>query len=286
MDVGEIMKLYFDNPTKSIAIDRVVENLERYMTDDRVHDKAQADLIILHVYGRHDHVEREVRSIIDSGRQYAIIQYALKSTRNPSPKDWKNIWDDAAVVWSYYELPTPNLYHAPLAASPETFYPTKIKKEFLVGTLGVKECYESECFGEVHLAAFQAVGKVVHVGEKLNENPIVTYYSGLTDEELRQTYNKCKWFATLRRKEGFEIPAIEALLCGVRPIMFDTPIYRQWFDGLAKFIPEKDTTKTVKSLRDLFKGEISRVTPAEIEETKKRFNWEKSIKGFLERCTI
>ena len=276
------MKIYLDNPTDSIAINRVVENLEKYMTGVRVSDKADADLIVLHVFGRNHHVLRETESILKSGKKYAIIQYAMKSTRNPNPSDWKPIWDGAKVVWSYYDLPTPNLYLAPLASEPSVFYPVDIEKNFVVGTLGVRACYSSECFGEVHLAAHQSVGKVVHVGEKPNENPIVTYYSGISNDELRLVYNRCNWFSALRRKEGFEIPAIEALLCGVRPIMFDTPDYRRWFDGLAKFIPENSVEGTVKSLRDTFRGETWPVTEADIEETKLRFNWEKSIKGFWE----
>jgi len=281
------MKVYFDNPTNSIAIDRVVLNLERYMPEGsaRTPDKEAADLVILHVYGRRDHVAREAQSILEQGKQYAIVQYAMKSTRNPNPKDWMPIWDKAKVVWSYYDLPTPNLYLAPLAADPKIFFPVEAEKDFLVGTLGAKACYGAECFGEVHLAAYQVRGKVVHVGEKPNENPIVTYYSYISDEELRLVYNKCNWFSALRRKEGFEMTAIEALLCGTRPIMFASPDYVRWFNGLAKFIPETTVSKTVKCLRDILGGEDCPVTKDEIEETKRRFNWERIIKGFWERIT-
>jgi hypothetical protein len=66
--------------------------------------------------------------------------------------------------------------------------------------------------------------------------------------------------------------------------MFDTPVYRQWFDGLAKFIPENSVEKTVKSLRDILKGETWPVTKADIAETKKRFSWKRSVEGFWKRC--
>lgn len=279
------MNVYFDNPTNSIAINRVVSNLERYMPENLERtNKENADLIILHVYGRHNHVAREVRSILEQGKQYAIVQYAMKSTRNPDPKDWMPIWDKAKVVWSYYDLPTPNLYLFPLAADPNVFFQVKLDKDFLVGTLGTKTCYGAECFGEVHLAAYQVRGKVVHVGEKFGENPIVTHYSNISDEELRLVYNRCNWFSSLRRKEGFEVTAIEALLCGTRPIMFASPDYLRWFDGLVQFIPEDTVGRTVGHLRDILRG-TGPVTDAEIEETKKRFNWERIIKEFWKRCT-
>lgn len=278
------MKIYFDSSANSIAIDRVVSNLEQYMPEGLARtDKETADLIILHVHGNNNHIAREAQSILGQGKQYVVIQYAMKSTRNPNPRDWMSIWDKAKVVWSYYDLPTPNLYLAPLAADPKTFYRVESEKDFLVGTLGVKVCYGAECFGEVHLSAYQVRGKVVHVGEKPNENPIVTYYANISDEELRLVYNRCNWFSALRRKEGFEVTAIEALLCGTRPIMFASPDYIRWFDGLAKFIPEDTVGKTVKRLRDTLR-ETSPVTDAEIEETKKRFDWERIIKGFWERC--
>jgi hypothetical protein len=188
---------------------------------------------------------------------------------------------------SYYDLPpADNFYHAPLAADPEWFYKTDTEKEYLVGTLGVKECYQAECFGEVHLAAFQAQGKIIHVGEQLIPNPAVKYVSNINDKTLSEIYNKCKWFACLRRKEGFEVTAVEALLCGTRPIMFDTPNYRQWFDGLAEFIPEGSVEEVVANLRHIFKSEPRSVTDDEIKETKKRFNWKTIIKGFWKRCAI
>jgi hypothetical protein len=275
------MKTYFDNLTDSIAIDRVVTNLERYLPVGitRTANRKEADLVILHVYGRRDHILRDVKYILENGKQYAIVQYAIKSTRNPNPDDWRFIWDNAKAVWSYYDLPTLNLYCAPLAADPDIFYTQEGKKDYLVGTLGI--CYQAECFGEVHMAAFQARGRVVHVGPKFGANPNVDIISNIDDDELRGVYNGCNWFACLRRKEGFEVPAIEALLCGARPIMFES--YRKWFDGLAEFIPEGTPGQVVQSLGRILKGPVKPVTSDEIEEVKKRFDWKRTIDGFWDR---
>jgi glycosyltransferase involved in cell wall biosynthesis len=87
----------------------------------------------------------------------------------------------------------------------------------------------------------------------------------------------------LRRKDGFELPAVEGLLCNSRPIVYDAPRYRQWFDGLAEFIPEEDPEKVINNLVRLFQKSYKPVTEEERNETLKRFNWETIIKGFWNR---
>lgn len=284
------MKTYFDQPgTTSFAIERAVKALWSFMPIgmERV-QREEADLIVLHVFGRNEHKTREAQEILKQGKKYAVIQYALKSTRNPDPKDWKTLWDGAKVVWSYYNLSKyiKNFYHAPFAADPTFFFPQEAKKDYLVGTLGIESSFEAECFGEVHLAAYQAGGKVVHVGKLPGENPIVDVYLSelVNDDDLCAIYNRCHWFSALRRKEGFEMTAVEALLCGTRPIMFGTENYRQWFGGLAEFIPERGVDETVRMLKKIFKGKPRPVTDDEIKEVRKRFDWYTSITGFWERC--
>jgi hypothetical protein len=276
------MNVYFEKDFQSFGIGRVVTALRTHLPHEMsiVDNPLDADLIVLHVIGRNEHVMKQAQEIKRQGKQYAVIQYALQSTRNPSPSDWLPLWKDAKVVWSYYDLQgLSNFYHAPLAANPEMFYKQDAEKIYTVGTVG--NCYKAECIGEVQLAAWMNGGKALHIGDKFNSNPNVDYFSNVTDDNMRLLINTCKYFACLRRKDGFEIPAVEALLCGVRPIMFDTPNYRQWFDGLAIFIPEDNPSKVVKSLQAVFSKEP---LAGDVEETKNRFNWKRSAGGFWERC--
>ena len=245
---------------------------------------SEADLVVMHVTGKKEHRTLEAQEYIKQGKSYAVIQYAMKSTCNPNPADWMPLWNGAKVVWSYYDLPAPNFYRAPLGAGSDLFYRQDLEKKYVVGTVG--NCFQAECIGEVHLAVWQASGRAVHVGEPFDKSPIVDYVSNVDDDALRGIYNSCTHFSSLRRKEGFEMPAVEALLCGVRPIMFDTPNYRQWFDGLAEFIPEAGIAETVASLKKIFKSKPKPVTDKEIEETKNRFDWKRSVEGFWEQCTI
>jgi glycosyltransferase involved in cell wall biosynthesis len=80
------------------------------------------------------------------------------------------------------------------------------------------------------------------------------------------------------------MPAAEGLCCGVRPILFDAPHYRTWYDGLAEFIPETDREQIIKDLTSLFKKPIREVTPNEIEDARARFDWEKIVTNFWKLC--
>jgi len=281
------MNLYFGK-SSSFGINRVIDALLKTypMTFNRVQDDKEAEIVIIHATGRKNHITEYAQNLVKEGKEYIVIQYVLGSSRNPDPKDWMPLWNGAKFVWSYYDLGNyvSNFYHAPLGSNFNIFYPENAEKRYTVGTIG--NCYKAECIGENHLAVWLVGGRALHIGEKFTSNPIVNYVSNVKDDELRVLYNQCNYFSSLRRKDGFEIPAIESLLCGVRPVMLDTPNYRQWFDGLSEFIPEKSVGETVGNLKRLYKRPPREVTIEEINETKNRFNWDKIMKGFWERCTI
>jgi len=277
------VNVYFDLPRESRGMGRVVFNLDKHLPAglSRVTNPDDADLVVLHVNGRRDHRTRQARAVVESGRKYAVIQYVLQSCRNPNPLDWLELWGGAACVWSYYDLRqyVPGMYFAPLAADPDIFYPEQIEKKYIVGTLG--KDYPKECIGETRRAAF-LLGRTVHIGPEFVRDPNNDTFENLTDDGVRRVYNQCHWFSVLRREDGFEMPGLEAALCGVRPIMFDTPNYRQWYDGIAEFIPEENSGKVIDSLKVLLAQPPRPVT--EREEIKTRFDWKRVVTGFWERC--
>ncbi len=283
------MKTYFEVGFPSWGVGRVAFQMAKYLPKEieQAGDPGSAKFTVLHVIGRRDHMLNTAKKIIAEGNQYAVIQYALQSTRNPNPKEWLELWNHAKVVWSYYDLQkytSHNFYHAPLAADPNVFYPMNIDKKYIIGANG--DDYARECVGEVRLAAWETQKRVAHVGNKLTDDPNVDYFKNITDDELRKVYNSCQWWASFRRKDGFEMPAVEAMMCGVRPIVFDTPNYKQWFNGLAEFVPEVDSEKLSVILKHMLKSEPKPLSPEEVIEVKNRFSWGKIIKGFWERCMI
>ena len=282
------MRVFFDVPFESRGIRRVALQLAMYLPEDIeiATDPRSADLTVIHVVGRHDHNVERAQDYVNLGHKYAVIQYVLNSCRNPDPEDWVDLWNGAKVVWSYYDLHKwcPTLYHAPLGVLSDKFYKKDVEKKYLVGTIGSEP--NSECFNEVRLACFNAGGRMLHIGKKFAEDPIMDCVENVSDDELRYYYNQCKWFSSLRKDDGFEMPALEALLCGVRPIMFDTINYRQWYNNFAKFIPERTVGDTVRNLKKILVTEPDVVTNEEITEIKERFDWKTLVEGFWNRCRI
>jgi hypothetical protein len=106
---------------------------------------------------------------------------------------------------------------------------------------------------------------------------------GIDDATLARVYSECHFVSGLRRVEGFELPAAEGLLCGARPIFFDGPHYRAWFDTFAEFIPEAASTTWSRRSRR-FSGTGARpVTDAERADAARRFDWREIARGFWDR---
>lgn len=256
----------------SLAIQRIEAAMKAYSpTVITWTDLDHADLQIFPVTGRHDHVYIQARELKRQGRKYAILQLALKSTRNPNPEDWLLLWQGAAVVWSYYYLEGNfNFYHSALGADAQLFYPLNMVRTYLVGMTGTYT--RTECLWEVEKAA-----------RAVSQKALKIHTQG--DERLNQAYNQCCYISGLRRKEGFELPAAEGILAGARPILFDTPDFRYWYDGIAVFIPEGNLLATINQLERVFRNsEVSLpVSDNEIMYARYRFNWTRILKGFWEK---
>lgn len=274
------MITYVDTKLTSLAVRRVVNALKKYVPShvEIADDIDDAELVVLHINGR---LERNTKYIESLDKPYTIIQYAVKSTRNPEAEEWMPMWTNAELVWSYLYLEGEfDFYHAPLGVDSDVFYPVDVEPQYLALTTG--EGYLSESVREVMVAARLVGGDVAHLGPHLGKDGI-DYFSGMNDSELNYLYNKCHYVSGLRRIEGFELPAAEGLLSGTRPILFDKPHYKDWYDGLAVFIPETHRDQIVKDVEGVFKEGVKPVTESEISEGKDRFNWEQIIMDFW-RC--
>ena len=77
------MKVYLEPTTSSRGIMRVRDALVQYAPKDIeiVSNESDADLVVIHVYGRHDTIKAHVDALKSKGKQYAMIQYAIRSTK-------------------------------------------------------------------------------------------------------------------------------------------------------------------------------------------------------------
>lgn len=288
------MKAYIDlNGCGSICYTRLIKALTEYTPNiEIVEDMAKSDIIIINVNGRRDKVLKATKKILSQGKSYAIIQHCLRSTKNKNTSDWLDIWKNAKVVWSAYNLRNKlkedgndldfNFYHAPFGVDDRIFYPLNMEKKYLACTTGVS--YLGESVREVILAAQQVGGKVAHLGTADIKEDGVDCFTNITDKEVNELYNQCHFVSGLRRIEGFEFPAAEGLLTGATPILYDAEHYTDWYHGVGEFIPETGREQIVTDLVELFKKERKEVNKEYILEGKKRFNWEKIVTNFWRSC--
>lgn len=269
----------------SRGIRRVAMALQRYKPAGVtiVEDESQADLSIVHMVG-----DGQRKHWLEPKRPYAIVQYCLRTTELPNTKDWEAVWRGAKSVWSYYDLPSKMredgyanidiyslpFYIRPLGVDFNVFRPSlPVRKPYMIGTSGfiaetegVKECY----------AAMQKVARrgQFHLGPFLDLGPNVTYLLNVPDNVVAKQWSQCAYVAGLRRIEGFELPVLEGLACGARPICFDAPHYRQWFGDHVEYVREGTHEEVVEDLVRIFSGECRPILPDEHAYLRATFDWE------------
>lgn len=295
------MRVYLQPPQPSRGLQRIADSLARYApsTVEVVDSKGDADLVVMYAIGRRDAMERECDTLLRLEKYYSIIQVCLRSTMAPLTQDWLGIWKHALVVWSYYDLDEainadseslegfdgyhhlPNFLHAPLGVDSQVFYPQPSSKNYIILSSGYNRLQES--IRECYLAA-EAVGmQCANLGKTIKQ-PFVHSYNGINDATLRWLYNDCHFVSGLRRTEGFELPAAEGLLCGARPVLFDTPDYRFNYKSWGEYIHEGTRAEVVDQLVQLFKQGARPVSQAELSEVRHWFNWERVVGEFWNRC--
>lgn len=311
------MKLcVFADPKLSGAMKRVADALGSYRPTgtDITPLEDDADLVVLHSIGFPETYEA-VRRIRDRGGRYSIMQYCLRSTQNPDATDWLDIWRGAESVWSYYDLDAalvddgydepvcpwcgeelPHVgqgtgsidfprcfYFAPLGADPAIFSPSiSLGERYAILTSGYVA--ESESIEECYDAAERVGRRVFHLGPRLAcHGSKADGGFGITDEDLARRYSGSDYVSGLRRCEGFEMPAAEGLLCGARPLLFDRPHYRRWFEPWGVFVPETDPPELTDAIEEVLRREPVPVTPEEIEAATERFDWKRLVTEFWKR---
>lgn len=289
------MRAYVETTREDWAICRVARRLAQHAPPsvEIVSTEAEADLVVKHIIGRRNRTLRRTGYLLDAGKEYAVIQYALRSTKASQTSEWLPIWRRARLVWSYYDLPalcrkdwTPidfPFYHAPLGVDAEVFkMDGAADRPYIIGTSGLSPVTES--VREARIAARHTNNRVFHLGPDMGAQH-VEYQSDISDQELAALLNRCVFVAGLRRTEGFEMMAAEGVLCGARPILFNRSHYRQWHDQWGVFIREGDRKEVVAQLEEIFVRGTEPVSVAHRQAAMKLFDWETIIAGFWDGCT-
>lgn len=290
------MKVYIEPSTNlSRAMTRVEKALTRHAPDgcEIVTDQNAADLVILHVIGFD--VEQTVKTL-RAGQRYAMIQHCLRSTQRPSTRDWLPLWRNASLVWSHYNLDAScreegtsldgvNFYLAPLGLDEAFLSPPGYRpRDIGVMTSGYVAGPKAEAIEEVAIAAGIVGLPVLHIGPPpegmATPGRHWSLLYNISDAQLAGFYRRSWWVSGLRHVEGFELPALEGLACGARPILFDRADMRQWYTGHCVLVPECSGQRLVDLLVELLSAVPPTVPPAERVEVLAQFNWERIAQGF------
>jgi hypothetical protein len=239
-----------------------------------VEDVDRADIQVIHTIGMEG-----MPAAIARAKEYALIQYCWSSA-NGSAKQWAEVWAGARLVWSYYRLPLAERFlHMPLGVDGTAFTLGNGLRPIGAMTSGYVAGPGAEAIAEVAEAALLCGLSVVHIGPQkvagmiLRKEKSWSAKSGLSDAQLADAYRHAQWVSGLRHIEGFELPVLEGLACGARPIVFDRADMRQWYDGLAEFVPECSGPSLVRELQGLFERGPRAVTETERAQVLDRFSW-------------
>ena len=113
--------------------------------------------------------------------------------------------------------------------------------------------------------------------EKMGEIPENVIFTGyLSDGEVKALMQKCTAFLFPTFYEGFGLTPLEAMSCGARIILSDTPCMREVYGESAIYI---DPLRTDYVLSELLKEE----KPAELrEETLRKYSWKRDARRIAE----
>jgi glycosyltransferase involved in cell wall biosynthesis len=86
----------------------------------------------------------------------------------------------------------------------------------------------------------------------------IRWHQYVTDRELSDLYASAKAFAFLSEYEGLGLTPLEALTCGVPPVLLDTPVARESCGDAALYVRKGDILQTSAALEQLLFNEAAR----------------------------
>jgi glycosyltransferase involved in cell wall biosynthesis len=106
----------------------------------------------------------------------------------------------------------------------------------------------------------------------------------VSDERLRDLFQRADVFVHLSEAEGFGLPPLEAMACGARVIASDIPVHREVLGDAARYVPVSDDALAA-ALQDAWDGERVRDGAFPARESRlihaRSFTWERTAQGVL-----
>jgi glycosyltransferase involved in cell wall biosynthesis len=104
----------------------------------------------------------------------------------------------------------------------------------------------------------------------------------VSDHELAGLYASARAFAFLSEYEGLGLTPLEALACGIPPVLLDSPVARESCGDAALYVPRGDIKATTEALEGLLfdetrRAELLAAAPAVLA----RYNWPRAAADTL-----
>jgi len=97
------------------------------------------------------------------------------------------------------------------------------------------------------------------------------------EKDLAAVYAGAEAFIFPSRYEGFGLPPLEALSCGVRRVLVsDAPALREVMGDTARYFKRHDLASLKAALRELVSGQAEEAGEDAVRKNLERFSWEKS----------
>ena len=278
-------KIFFPlDPNWGLVMQRITLDIQRFAPPEFefVDSHEKADIVFWHVIGPRK---------IPNDKPYVMLFHCFGRDRGETALNtlWNPSFKNALMVYGYYplhkflkeeDMKEINYVRRPWGVDPELFYKEpSIPKKFTCLATGYVS--KTESILELYRACEKVGGKLLHIGGPIEDevgilNPM--YYQrvhNITDHQMREAYNSCKWTSALRRIEGYELPALEGFLCGSQPICFDIPdFYKHWFGDFATFVPHSSEETVTNELAKLFQTDPL-ISDKKVKEVTDKFNVEK-----------
>ena len=272
------LRVYYANFRKNLWNNDNRENIIRYAPGDVVFvdepDTADLQLVDITRLSDAEHIQC---------KNYIAHFHCHGEWSEENIKDYKDIFDKAVMVYTHLDVKGfDNLVRGPWGTDPFKFYYVKEAESLRIRTiLNTGEIPQTEGIAECVKACEIIGGQLLHVGPNLGyRSAAYQFANNLTIDQMRSAYHTVRYVSGLRRVEGFEKPVIEGLLCGAKPICFDTPLYRYWYDGLARFVKEGTFQETTDDITKIFQEPYKAVTDEEREKALKKFSWKNVAKTY------
>lgn len=275
----------------SPAMVRIARALQRHKPADVeiVRNPQNADMIVLYAIGS-DYIKM-AREILDNRQTYVVVQCCLGSSDAARRERWHEMWQQSRLVWSYYDLRETaeevgfKFYHSALGADP-CFGGREHRDTAMVMTSGHVNGPRCEAIEVVWSAARRCGLNVIHTGTvdvvDANRHRFANVHcvGKVSDFILSDYYHHARWVAALRHIEGFEMPAVEGLVSGACPILFEQPATRHWYGDMAHYVTDTVNYEDLEQQLVKLFDTIPTITQETRDRAANEFSWERIVGQF------